>query len=155
MAIWHIYEKIYAKKNSIRTKSEKIIDEEKGSGAVVTPCKRPPTPNWGWGGGWGCKKKKKCLRSKMSSICFVECFVKVHVRVHSTSNETCGELMPHLWWQKAPVQFLFVNPALLSSVCWRWEEIHRGEKPEPRWPRFGNTSFSVVYRWWSCSAVIW
>lgn len=31
----------------------------------------------------------------------MECFVKVRVRVHSTSDNTCGMLMPHLWWQKA------------------------------------------------------
>lgn len=53
----------------------------------------------------------------MSSACWVplwNVFVKVHV--HSMSNEICDMLMPDLWWQKAPMWFLFVNPALHPNV---------------------------------------
>lgn len=53
----------------------------------------------------GCKKKVLTFRNVLHlPSAFVECFVKVHVCVHNTSNKTCGTLMPHLWWLKAPVQ---------------------------------------------------
>lgn len=86
----------------------------------------------------------------------VECFVKVHIHVHSMSNDICDMLMPHLWWQKAPMWFLFVNPPLHllkaeCSVYWKWQCqcllwycIYHIEKTEPWCPKCWEYLLSQV-----------